>query len=280
MTEGGTAQTTVARPAAENPAGKGARHLLRLALLIALSAPLLVLMGAIGTKLGLWDWRVGFLGMTVGAAPKAAFLGVFTGLVALYVAAFAGWRRLWPLAVLSLAVPIGTVIAFGAVRAGASAVPPIHDYATDWSEPLMPSPALLAARGASANPVLADPRMQNPFPNRPEVENWADDRVSRIGSAACPGAKPVRLPQAPNEAQVRVRQALEGAGLAIASEAPGRLEATATSFWYGFKDDVLVRIRPDGTGSRVDLRSVSRVGVSDLGANCKRVTELAQALQG
>ena len=141
MTDGGTARTTMAQPAPVNPATKGGRHLLRLALLIGVSAPLLILFGALGTKLGLWDWRVGFLGMTVGAAPKAAFLGVVTGLVALYVAAFADWRRLWPLAVVSLAIPVATVIAFGAVRAGASAVPPIHDYATDWSEPLTPSPA-------------------------------------------------------------------------------------------------------------------------------------------
>jgi fatty-acyl-CoA synthase len=68
--------------------------------------------------------------------------------------------------------------------------------------------------------------------------------------------------------------------LTVAAEAPGRIEATATSFWYGFKDDVLVRIRPEGGGSRVDLRSVSRVGLSDLGANCERITELVEALQG
>ncbi|HEX7466433.1 MAG TPA: DUF1499 domain-containing protein, partial [Usitatibacter sp.] len=58
----------------------------------------------------------------------------------------------------------------------------------------------------------------------------------------------------------------------VSSDAPsGRIEATDTSLWFGFKDDIVVRVRPDGAGSRVDVRSVSRVGKSDIGANAKRV---------
>ena len=56
-----------------------------------------------------------------------------------------------------------------------------------------------------------------------------------------------------------------------ANERAGRIEATATTFWFGFKDDVVVRLTPAGAGSRIDVRSVSRVGVSDLGANAQRV---------
>jgi len=61
----------------------------------------------------------------------------------------------------------------------------------------------------------------------------------------------------------------------------GTIEATAETFWYGFKDDVAIRIQPaEGGGSIVDVRSVSRVGGSDLGANAERVkaylTRLAQ----
>lgn len=264
------------RPA--NPATKGAKHLLRLALLISFSAPVLVLAGAVGTKLGLWDWRVGFGLLTLGWAPKAAFLGLFVGLAAVYVAAFAGWRRLWPIALACVVVPVATVVAFGAVRAGAAQVPPIHDYASDWREPIMPSAALMAARGPAANPVVADPRAKLGGPARPEVESWADDRVARIGAEACPGAKPVTLAIAPAEAQAKVKATLADAGLAVVNEGPGRLEATETSFWYGFKDDVMVRVRPEGAGSRVDMRSVSRVGQSDLGANCKRISELVAAL--
>ncbi|HJR53568.1 MAG TPA: DUF1499 domain-containing protein, partial [Gemmatimonadota bacterium] len=53
----------------------------------------------------------------------------------------------------------------------------------------------------------------------------------------------------------------------------GRIEATATTPWFGFKDDVVVRIRPEAGGSRVDVRSVSRVGRSDVGTNARRIEE-------
>jgi uncharacterized protein (DUF1499 family) len=52
----------------------------------------------------------------------------------------------------------------------------------------------------------------------------------------------------------------------------GRIEATATTFWFGFKDDVVVRVTPVDRGSRIDVRSVSRVGRSDVGTNAKRIT--------
>lgn len=51
----------------------------------------------------------------------------------------------------------------------------------------------------------------------------------------------------------------------------GRLEATATTFWFGFKDDLVVRVRAEGDQAIIDLRSVSRVGQSDLGVNAARI---------
>ena len=62
--------------------------------------------------------------------------------------------------------------------------------------------------------------------------------------------------------------------------ATGRLEAVATSFWYGFKDDLVARVAPEGSGARVDMRSVSRVGMSDIGQNCKRIAAVAATIQG
>jgi len=65
-----------------------------------------------------------------------------------------------------------------------------------------------------------------------------------------------------------------------ASAAEGRIEAVATTFWFGFKDDVVVRIAPASGGSKVDIRSVSRVGVSDVGANAERIRTFTQRLAG
>ena len=261
-----------------NPAEKPARHVLRLTVLIALLPALLIAVGAVGTKLGWWPWRFGFGTLTVQAGAGLAFVGLFSGLAALYVAAFAGLRRLWPLAVLSLAVPLITVAAFASVRATAKRFPG-HDIATDWEQPLAFSPRLMAARGAEANPVHPDPRS---VWNNPEVENWMDRRAEAVNRGLCPEAKAVVLPVPPAEAYRRVKAAAADAGFAVVTDDPaaGVLEATDTTFWFAFKDDVAFRVRPEGQGSRIDVRSVSRVGRSDLGKNCSRVTGLVQALRG
>jgi uncharacterized protein (DUF1499 family) len=59
----------------------------------------------------------------------------------------------------------------------------------------------------------------------------------------------------------------------------GRIEATQSSFWFNFHDDILIRVVPDGEGSRIDVRSISRVGLSDLGANAKRVRDLLDEIE-
>jgi uncharacterized protein (DUF1499 family) len=59
--------------------------------------------------------------------------------------------------------------------------------------------------------------------------------------------------------------------------AAGLVEATATTFWFGFKDDVVVRVVANAAGSRIDIRSVSRVGQSDIGANAARIEKFLAA---
>ena len=67
------------------------------------------------------------------------------------------------------------------------------------------------------------------------------------------------------------RRATEDWDIVAAEQAAGRIEATDRTFWFGFADDIVVRVRPTDVGSRVDVRSVSRVGVSDVGANAARI---------
>jgi uncharacterized protein (DUF1499 family) len=69
-----------------------------------------------------------------------------------------------------------------------------------------------------------------------------------------------------------------GMELVSADESNGLLEATDTTFWFGFKDDVVIRIRSEGGGSVVDVRSISRVGQSDLGKNAERIGEILALL--
>jgi uncharacterized protein (DUF1499 family) len=67
--------------------------------------------------------------------------------------------------------------------------------------------------------------------------------------------------------------------IVTADKSSGRIEATDTTQWFGFKDDVVVRITPWGSGSRVDVRSVSRVGRSDVGTNAARIRDYLADLQ-
>jgi uncharacterized protein (DUF1499 family) len=68
--------------------------------------------------------------------------------------------------------------------------------------------------------------------------------------------------------------------MGMADREGGSIEAMAESFWYGFKDDIVVRVTPDGAGARIDMRSVSRVGGSDLGANSARMGPFLESLRG
>ena len=84
----------------------------------------------------------------------------------------------------------------------------------------------------------------------------------------------------PAEAFQRVEKIARDMGWAIvaADAATGRIEATDTTFWYGFKDDIVIRIEAEGEASRVDIRSVSRVGKSDVGKNAARIRAFIKQL--
>jgi uncharacterized protein (DUF1499 family) len=144
----------------------------------------------------------------------------------------------------------------------ARTVPPIHDVTTDTEHP--PAfVAILERRRGTPNPAEYD---------GPEVAAQQKRGYPDLG--------PVTLTAPPD----RVLSAAEATARALGWEivavvpAEGRLEATATTMWFGFKDDVVVRVTPSGPGSRVDVRSKSRLGRSDLGANAKRIRAFLAAL--
>ena len=96
-----------------------------------------------------------------------------------------------------------------------------------------------------------------------------------------PDIGPVDLAQTPAAAFDRALSVARAMGWTIvASDArTGRIEATATTAWFGFRDDVVIRVTPRGSGSRVDVRSHSRVGRGDLGANARRVRDFSARLR-
>lgn len=222
-------------------------------LLVALAAAACFLLSGPGTKEGWFDWRTGLVLFRTGAWIGVAALVL--ALVGFGLVAMPKWR-VWPW------MPVAS-LALGALGAAppivflqqAKAVPPIHDITTDTADP--PAfVALAAAREASPNKSAYG----GPEVAAQQKKAYPDLDTKALGEA----------PAAAMQKAIDVARAL-GWEVVATDAATGRLEATQTTRWFGFKDDVVVRIRPDGKGSRVDVRSVSRVGRSDVGANARRI---------
>ena len=231
-----------------------------LAILVAVAAILLLVCAGPGTRLGLWHFRTGFTLLRWGA-----YLGIGGAILAL-IALVATRPRGGALAALLVALALGAAAFVVPWRMAQQArrVPPIHDITTDTQNP----PEFVAVL-----PLRAD---------APNPATYGGDSVAALQRQGYPDIRPLQLDVPPAEAFRRARATAEAMDWEIVSAdtAAGRLEATATTPWFGFKDDVVVRIRPEGTGSRVDVRSVSRVGRSDVGTNAKRIREFLGRLAG
>ena len=165
-------------------------------------------------------------------------------------------------AMTALIVSLIAIGAVGALAWKASRVPAIHDITTDTMQP-PPLLALLPLRAGAPNPAA-----------------YGGPDVAAKQRAAYPDLGPVLLKAPPDRTFDRALAAARSMGweLVASDPADGRIEATDTTFWFGFKDDVVVRVLPQPSGSRVDVRSVSRVGVGDIGANAARVRAYIAAL--
>ena len=135
-------------------------------------------------------------------------------------------------------------------------MPFIHDVTTDLENP-PPFVAILPLRASA-----------------PNTAEYGGPEVAAQQRAGYPDLGPLTLQVPPEQAFSRALAAGRDMGWEIVANEPteGRIEATATTLWFGFKDDVVVRVTPTNGGSRIDVRSVSRVGKSDVGANAERIT--------
>ncbi len=232
-----------------------------LGLAVALVAALVVIVAGPGSRLGLWDFRTGFMLLKYGTwgALAGAALGILGGLRARPI----GPRRGMGWAVLAIAIGLVTAYFPWSFQHKARSVPPIHDITTDTANP---------PRFVAVLPLRAD------APNPPEYEG---DSIAQLQREAYPDVTPVVLEEPTDRAFGRALEAARDMGWEIvaADPAEGRIEATATTFWFGFKDDVVVRITPLEGRSVVDVRSVSRVGRSDVGKNAERIREYMDKLR-
>jgi uncharacterized protein (DUF1499 family) len=230
-----------------------------LALLVLAIFPI----ASLGSQTGLWDFRGAF--SVIKIEPILGGITVISSVVLLIVLRRRQIPRYRGFAWVSLIVVIVALTPLLIKAREASQLPPIHDITTDTENP---------------------PAFFNAVNVRPEGSNsltYGGAELAAQQRAAYPNVKPIVTALSPVQAFQRAKQVADELGWKIdrSDESAGTIEATETSFWFAFVDDIVIRIRPrpDGAGSRVDLRSISRVGMSDIGANAARIERFINAFQ-
>jgi uncharacterized protein (DUF1499 family) len=233
------------------------RHsLLWVGCVLAATSVLTLLLGPLGTRAGWWTFVTGFT-----LLRWSAYLGLAAAAVSLVGGAVA---RRWRAAAVAIAVGLAVAAVPWNLLRAARGVPPIHDITTDLQDPPR-FVAVLPLRAGSPNP--------------PEYLAGA---VANAQRRAYPDIQPLLLPIPAAQAFERALAAARDLGWEIVASdrAAGRIEAMDTTYWFGFTDDVVIRIQDQaGGGARIDVRSKSRVGRGDAGANARRIRNFLRAVQ-
>lgn len=245
------------------PTSSPARWLAPAAFALAVVGALVAASGGPGTRLGWWHFRTGFALMKYGA--YVAIAALLLCIVASILAGRGGSRGAVALAVVGGIIALATWYVPFSWKRHAMSVPPIHDITTDFANP----PQLTASR-AMRDSV---PGM-NPW-------QYAGDSVAAQQKKAYPDVRAVMLAMTPDQAYGAAYQTARAMGwqIADANKDQRTIEAVDQTGWFGFKDDVSIRVTPASGIARVDVRSVSRVGRSDVGENAKRIKRYTDRLR-
>ena len=244
-----------------------------LVLLLGLGAPLAFFLAAGGSGVGLWGWKEG-----LAALPLTALIALFTlilGIILVVLDRRKGRKTRWPLlgtGMLATIAFLGFLIPYGMAI---TTLPAIHDITTDLADPPQFTALTLRADNWDNIPGADDGDMRGMNPR----QRWAT-----VHQDAYPDIRSVRIDQPVAVVIEKAKRLAEDRGWKIVNVDPaaGHLEATDTISLFRFKDDIVIRARAseNGASSIIDMRSVSRVGVHDLGANAKRVRQFLSDLSG
>lgn len=232
----------------------------RLALVLSIIALVLLLIGGPGYRMGLWGLGFGLMD-AMRYALFAGAAGAILAIVFLLIPKMRAGQTVPLVAALVLGACVAAVPIY--VRSTAQSLPFIHDISTDTSNP----------------PEFVDVRpLREDAPNPPE---YAGDEVATQQAEAYPDIQTLETEMDPGALVKLAEDTAREQGWEIVSAVTedGRIEATDTTLWYGFKDDIVIRIRATGDGSILDIRSKSRVGGSDLGKNAARIRGYLEDLQ-
>ena len=221
-----------------------------LALIVSLVALLMLAMSGPGVRFDLWSYGRGLL-----VFRWTAYLAIAGALLAAIALAIPSVRRRGVL-VPMLALVMGLGVLYVPLRflQQARAVPPINDISTDTDNP---------------------PRYMTASRAYPGAE------FARQQRAAYPDILPIAVPVPPRAAFAKAVAAAEAMGWEVVGRdaAAGTIEAVDTTKWFGFKDDIAIRVTATQDGSRIDIRSKSRVGRSDIGTNARRIRAYSEHLK-
>ncbi|MGD8569325.1 MAG: DUF1499 domain-containing protein [Gammaproteobacteria bacterium] len=228
---------------------------------LAIVAAVLAIVSGFGARLAWWHFGTGFglLRWSVYIAITAAIVS----LVGIFVARPATEKEGLFRSIVGLVIAAPIIVIPLLWLQTARSVPPIHDITTDTENPPMFN-AIVPLREHAANPV-----------------EYGGTKIAQQQQQAYPDIKPLIVDATPRDVfDAALATARELGWQIVAMEKDdNRIEATDTTFWYGFKDDVVIRITPKNGGSKVDMRSVSRVGKSDVGTNAERIRQFIHLLK-
>lgn len=224
-----------------------------LGVILAVVSALAAMSAGLGSSINWWNFKTGFTILRC-----SAYLAVAAGLVSAFggvAASLRGGKTALLLAIAGFLLSVAVAGTAGSWWATAKQVPVIHDITTDTENP--PSFAVIPTIRQNA---------QNPL-------DYGGPEVARLQHTFYPDIRPLILDIPMDKAYESALAAARFMGWQIifADKTQKRIEAVATTRWFHFKDDIVVRLSESDGQSRIDVRSVSRVGKSDIGTNARRI---------
>ncbi len=243
-------------------------------LVISGGVALVMLIAPLGTWMGLWAFGTGFriLGAVNPYTGWVALFALADGMMLFTLARKLGYSRPGNILAITmtgaLACGLAWYIPATFQAPNGQTYPGIHDVSTDLND-IPQYVAVMPLRADAPNTTIYG-----------GSRNMTPERNAQLQREAYPDLVPMVYNASKEEMLERALAAVDEMGWELVDASPdeGRIEATATTFWFRFKDDVVIRIRPMGPTTVVDARSLSRVGGGDVGTNAKRLRAFFELL--
>lgn len=240
---------------------------------LAVLIPLYFMGSALGAKFGVFDWRFSFGVLIRNIGSKILMAGAVIGALSVLLVLITRFKKpkfgaTFMVALLAWGVPLIGLYQGASFKKTAGTLPVIHDISSDVVNPPNFSAAMMTLRTPKSNSV--------------DYLTKIDYRSKQSNAAAQQAAygdiQTLKFDQATDEVFAKALRTAQAMGWDIVTNQAdqGSIEATDATFWFGFKDDVIIRILPiteeaGAERTKLDIRSVSRVGGSDIGTNAKRI---------